>query len=93
MGYVPGATFDPTVIVIVDVPAPPAIDAGLKLTVTPVGCPVADKRIVEPNEGATAVAMVDVPLLPCATETGLGEADIVKSPDVDGNNRSLISPA
>ena len=36
IGYIPALTFEPTVIVIVDVPAP-VMDVGLKLTVTPFG--------------------------------------------------------
>jgi hypothetical protein len=36
--------------------------------------------------------MVDVPLLPCATETEFGEAEIVKSGDVDVAASALIRP-
>jgi hypothetical protein len=67
-------------MVIVDVPEPGALmDVGLKLTVTPVGWPLADKLIVLLKPPETAVVIVDVPLLPCATETEVGEAEIVKA--------------
>jgi hypothetical protein len=70
---------DDTVRVTVDVPEPgAAIEVLLKLTVTPAGCPDADKPMAELNEPETAVVIVDVPLLPCATETALGEAEMVK---------------
>ena len=90
--YGPAVAFAATVIVIVDVPAP-VMDIGLKLTVTPVGCPVANKVIVELNPPETVVVMVDVPPLPCATETAVGEADSVKSADVEAPVRALASPA
>jgi hypothetical protein len=64
-----------TAIDIVDDPDPgAAIVAGLKLTVTPVGWPVADNPITELNPPETAVVIVDFPLEPRATESELGEA-------------------
>ena len=61
-------------MVIVDVPEPgAAMDVGLKPTVTPVGWPLAE---LKPPE--TAVVIVDLPLLPCTTDTEVGEADMVK---------------
>ena len=46
--YVPVAVVEATVMVMVEVPEPGAVmDAGLKLTVTPVGWPVAVKSIAE----------------------------------------------
>ena len=67
-------------MVIVEVPDPgAAIDAGLKLTVTPAGCPVADKPTTELNPPDTATVTVDVPLLPCTTDAEAGDAEIVKS--------------
>ena len=78
MVYGPAATVEATVMVMVEVPEPVAMDGGLKLTVTPVGCPVADKLIVALKPPEAPVAMVDVPLLPCATETEAGEAETVK---------------
>jgi len=66
--------------VAVEVPEPgTAMDAGLKPTVTPVGWPLAVKAIAESNPPETAVVMVEVPLLPCTTETEVGEADMVKA--------------
>jgi hypothetical protein len=66
-------------MVIVDVPEPgAAMDVGLKPTVTPVGWPLADKPIAELKPPETAVVIVDLPLLPCTTDTEVGEADMVK---------------
>jgi hypothetical protein len=63
----------------VEVPEPgAAIEVLLKLAVTPVGRPDADKPIAELKEPEMAVVIVDVPWLPCATETAVGEAEIVK---------------
>lgn len=60
IGYVPGAVDEATLIVIVEVPAP-VIEVGLKVTVTPVGWPLADKEIAESNPPVTALVMVEVP--------------------------------
>ena len=66
-------------MVIAEVPDPgAAMDAGLKLTVTPVGCPVADTATAELNPPNTATVIVDEPLFPCTTDTEAGDADIVK---------------
>jgi len=79
IGYTPMAVFGDTATVIVEVPEPgAAIDVGLKLTVTPLGWPLADKTIAELNPPETVVVIVDVPLLPGATETEVGEAEMVK---------------
>jgi hypothetical protein len=65
--------------VTVDVPDPgAAIDVGLKLTVTPDGWPVADKATAELKPPETVVVIFDVALLPCVTETEVGEAEMVK---------------
>ena len=77
MGYVPVTVDAPTVIVMVEVPAP-VIEVGLKATVTPVGWPLADKAIAESKPSVTVLVMVEVPELPCATETEAGEAESVK---------------
>jgi hypothetical protein len=78
--YVPGVVFDATARVAVDVPDPgAAIDDGLKLTVTPVGAPLADSATAESNPPLTVVVMVEVPLLPCATETVVGLAATVNA--------------
>jgi len=70
-----------TVMVMVEVPAP-VIEVGLKPTVTPVGWPVADNEMAESKPPVTVLVMVEVPELPCATETEAGEADRLK-PGVD----------
>jgi hypothetical protein len=54
--------FDPTVMVIVEVPEPgAAIVLGLKLTVVPVGAPEADRLIELLKLPLTAMVRVDVP--------------------------------
>jgi hypothetical protein len=65
-------------MLIVELPAPPEIDVGLKLTVTPLGAPEADYEIAELNPPTLVVVIVDVPELPVATLTAVGEADTVK---------------
>jgi hypothetical protein len=50
----------------------------LKLTVTPVGWPVADSAIAELNPLEPAVVIVDVPLEAWATESEAGEGVMVK---------------
>ena len=69
----------PTVNVKVDVPPPGvAIEVGLKLAVTPVGTPDAERATAELNPPLTAVDMVVLPELPCITERLAGEAVMVK---------------
>src|SRR6476469_1161090 len=69
----------PTVNVKVDVPPPgAAIELGLKLAVTPVGTPDAERATAELNPPLTAVDIVVLPELPCITERLAGEAAIVK---------------
>jgi hypothetical protein len=66
-------------MVMLEVPEPgAAMDAGVKLTVTPVGCPVADNVTAELNPPETAVVMVDRPVSP-RTVSEFGEAEMVKS--------------
>ena len=60
----------------------PVIEVGLKPTVTPAGWPVADKEMVESKPSVTVLVMVEVPELPCATETEPGEDERLK-PGVD----------
>ena len=80
-----------TCIVIVEVPAP-VIEVGLKVTVTPVGCPLADKVIVPSKPPVTELVMVEFPELPCATVTEVGEAERLK-PEPDPLPASaLINP-
>ncbi len=62
MGYVPTSVLAPTVMVMVELPEPGAgIVCGLKLTVVPVGTPVADKVIELLKPPLTLVVMVDIP--------------------------------
>jgi len=51
---------------------------GLKLTVVPLGAPVADKLMVLLKPPLTVVVIVEVPWFPCTTLTDVGEAEIVK---------------
>ena len=82
-----------TASVAVDVPEPgAAMDDGLKLTVTPVGWPLAVKAIAASNPPETAVVMVEVPLLPTTTETDVGEAARVYAGVWLVGARALIRP-
>lgn len=90
MGYVPVAVLEATVIVIVEVPAP-VIEVGLKPTVTPVGCPLADNEIDPLKPPVTALVIVELPELPCATETEVGDAEIV-NPGPELPASALIRP-
>jgi hypothetical protein len=62
----------------VEFPDPPETVDGLKLTVTPVGCPVAVKATEELNPPLGVTVIVLLPLPPCATETDDGEAERLK---------------
>jgi hypothetical protein len=82
-GYVPGAVLGPTAIVIVELPAPGAgIIMGLKLTVVPLGMPVADNITGLLNPPPIAVVIVDVACVPCTALREAGFAVTVK-PDCD----------
>ena len=73
-----------TAIFRLEVPDPgAAMDAGVKLTVTPAGWPVADKATAELNPPEMAVVIVDKPASP-RTVTEAGEAAIVKFADAAG---------
>jgi len=65
---------EPTVIVMVEVPAP-VIAVGLNPTVTSAGWPVADKAMTPLKPPVTVLLIVATPELPCATVTEEGEAD------------------
>jgi hypothetical protein len=53
---------DPTAIVIVELPPPgAAIELGLKLTVVPLGAPVASRLITLLKAPLTVVVIVEVP--------------------------------
>ena len=91
MLYVPMTVDEATAIVMVEVPAP-VIEVGLKLTVTPVGWPVADKVMAELKPPVTVLLMVEFPELPCATGTEAGEPERLK-PELGGGPASaLIRP-
>ena len=78
-GYVPGAVLAPTVMVIVELPAPGAgIIVGLKLTVVPLGMPVADNITGLLNPPPITVVIVDVPCAPCTTVNEAGDADTLR---------------
>src|SRR5271157_3782022 len=62
MGYVPTGVLLPTVMVMVELPAPGAdIVPGLKLTVAPDGTPEADRLIALLKPPLMVVVIVDVP--------------------------------
>jgi len=70
---------DGTVTVIVDVLEVGTRYVGLKLTVTPAGCPLATGvRAVSLGSGVMLSVIVEVPLLPGATESEAGEAERLK---------------
>ena len=75
----PTAVLLPTAIVMVDEPEPgAAIGLGLKLTVVPVGAPLADRLMALLKPPLTVVVMVELPWAPCATLSDAGDAEIVK---------------
>ena len=75
----------PTVNVNVELPLPgAAMDAGLKLAVTPVGNPDAERDTAELKPPLTAVEMVVLPELPWITERLAGDALTVKLGAVAG---------
>jgi hypothetical protein len=77
---VPVVVVEATAMLMVEVPEPgAAIDAGVKLTVTPDGIPLADKATAELNPPEIATPIVEVPLLPRPTDTEAGNAETVKS--------------
>src|SRR5271169_2587018 len=79
IGYVPTGVLLPTVMVIVELPAPGAgIGFGAKLTVVPDGTPEADRLMALLKPPLIVVVIVDVPWFPCATLSDDGEADIAK---------------
>jgi hypothetical protein len=65
-------------IVMVELPESPAMEVGLKVTVTPLGCPEADRAIDElkPFEGVAVILLVPWP--PGAMLTFVGFAARVK---------------
>lgn len=76
----PATVVEATANVSVDAPEPgAAMDVGLKVALTPVGWPVAERAMAELKPPETVVLSVEVPLLPCTTETDVGEAASVKA--------------
>lgn len=64
----------------VELPLPgAAIEVGLKVAVTPAGNPDADRDTAELKPPLTVVEIVELPEVPCVTETLVGEALTVKS--------------
>ncbi len=80
IAFVPLLALFATLIVMTDDPVPGAgIGFVVKLTVTPLPCPDADKEIAELNPFKAVVLMVDVPEPPRTTVTEAGEALMLKS--------------
>jgi len=74
-----------TVNVSVELPLPgAAIGLGLKLAVTPVGRPAAERDTAELKPLLTDVEIVVLPELPCVTDSAEGETVTVKSGAVTG---------
>jgi hypothetical protein len=88
---VPVAVVEATARVKDDVPDP-VMDVGLKVAVTPVGMPLADRATAELNPSTTVLVMVELPLLPCTTESEVGEAESVNVGVEDVGASALISP-
>lgn len=89
IGYVPAVVLEATVMVMVEVPEPgAAIEVGLKLTVTPVGCPEAVRATALLKVPVMALVMVEVPLLPAATVSDAGLAESEKPEKLNASNRS-----
>lgn len=86
----PVAVEEATVSVMVEVPVP-VMEVGLKPIVTPDGWPEADNVTAELKPPVAVLVMVDVPELPCTTETEVGEAERLK-PGVDDPDSAAISP-
>lgn len=70
-----------TVIAIIDVPEPgTGIEEGLKVTITSLGTPIADKEMAESKPLPAEVVMVELPEPPHFRLSKLGDAPRVKSP-------------
>lgn len=91
--YVPVAVVEATAMLMADVPEPgAAIEAGLKLTVTPVGWPDADNATAELNPPEALVVIVEEPLPPCTTDTALGEAVSENVGELEAGASALMRP-
>ena len=81
IGYVPSGAFLATVRMKSDEPEPgAAMEAGLKLALTPDGTPVAVKAIAESNPPETVVVTTAYPLWPRSRYPEVGETEMVKLP-------------
>ena len=70
---------EPTLMLMVELPEPgAAIGFGLKVMVVPLGVPEAESVIELLKPPLTVVVTVDVPWLPCAMLSDVGEAERVK---------------
>lgn len=76
----------------VDEPEPDAMEVGLKLTVTPLGCPEAVSATAELNPCRALEVMVELPLLPCTTLTVVGEAERLNVGTFAEATSALIRP-
>ena len=77
--------FDFTVIVMVELPAPgAAIVLGLKLSVVPLGAPLAVRLIALLKPPLTVVVIVEVPCPPRTTVAEAGESVSVKLGETAG---------
>lgn len=77
----PVGAFLATVSVKCDEPAP-VIEVGLKLPVTPVGMPVADRETFESKPPETAMLTTAYPLCPWSSDPDVGETEMVNAPAV-----------
>src|SRR6266478_8848756 len=76
----------------VELPAPgAAMEAGLKLALTPVGNPETDNEIRELKPPLTVVEMVVVPVLPWVSVRLAGEALTVKSGVADFHTSEIVA--
>jgi hypothetical protein len=81
MVWVPVDAFLEVATVIFEVPEP-VMEVGLKVTVSPLPCPVADRLIAELRVPVTEVVIVELPELPLVIDKEVGEAETVKDPVV-----------
>lgn len=81
MVWVPVDAFLEVATVIFEVPEP-VMEVGLKVTVSPLPCPVAERLIEELRVPVTEVVIVELPELPLVIDKEEGEAETVKDPVV-----------
>ena len=75
----PTAALGPTAKPRVELPVPgAAIDAGVNVGVTFAGRPLTESATELLNPNRAEVLIVTEPLLPCSTESELGEAEMLK---------------